>query len=84
MNYKIHKSNNKEIIEIKEKVIIIKEIQDFLDLIANLHLKKIALYKENLDECFFDLKTGFAGEILQKASNCETMGCLKYHGAPIS
>ncbi len=29
----------------------------------------LVLYKENLPEAFFDLKTGLAGEILQKFSN---------------
>ena len=69
MDHKVHKINNKEIIEIKEKGVVIKNSQDLLDLIANLHSRKIVLHKENLDESFFDLKSGFAGEILQKASN---------------
>lgn len=69
MNYKLHKINGTEIIEIKENSVIIKDTQDILDIIANLHSRKFILYKKNINENFFNLKTGLAGEILQKASN---------------
>ena len=69
MNHKIHNIKTTKIIEIKERGIIIKDPKDILDMIANLGSRKIALYKKNIDENFFDLKNGLAGEILQKASN---------------
>ena len=48
-------------------------VGDVLDLIAAASYPEassgIVLYKESLPERFFDLKTGFAGEVLQKFSN---------------
>ncbi|MEL7610714.1 MAG: DUF4180 domain-containing protein [Bacillota bacterium] len=47
--------------------------QDILDLMAELWFSGqctgMIVYKESLDERFFDLKTGFAGDVLQKFSN---------------
>ena len=42
---------------------------DFLDIVANSVSRHLVVGKENLNPDFFDLKTGLAGEILQKASN---------------
>lgn len=68
-----------EIIEIKETkialiksdAVIIRETQDALDLMADtsyLGARKIILNKNQLTEDFFNLKSGIAGEILQKFS----------------
>lgn len=47
--------------------------QDMLDLIATLRYEHgadaLVLPKENLPEAFFDLRTGLAGEMLQKCTN---------------
>lgn len=47
--------------------------QDMLDQMASAHYLNgsdaMVVYKESLGEGFFDLKTGFAGEVLQKFSN---------------
>ena len=63
-------------IEIKSESILIKSAQDALDLMIDIgyqyNSRKIIIYKENIDEKFFDLKTGLAGEILQKFSNYNT------------
>ena len=43
-----------------------------LDVIANVSYNghnKLIIYEENLDPKFFDLKTKFAGDVLQKISN---------------
>lgn len=53
-----------------EKVIV--RYQDALDLMANCQYQgtsKIILDEKNIVDEFFDLKTGFAGEVLQKFSN---------------
>jgi hypothetical protein len=42
---------------------------DFLELMANCPSGTIVLDCDTLDPAFFDLKSGLAGEILQKASN---------------
>lgn len=51
----------------------IYSIDDALDLIAdssyNTDCRGVIVYKECLQDAFFDLKTGIAGEILQKFSN---------------
>jgi Domain of unknown function (DUF4180) len=42
---------------------------DFLDLMARCRSETIVLGREDFDPAFFDLKSGLAGEILQKVSN---------------
>jgi Domain of unknown function (DUF4180) len=67
--YKINKVNIAEVIS---QEIIIANIQDGLDLLGNLYYQnfdKIIIYEKNITPEFFDLKTGIAGEILQKFSN---------------
>ncbi|MFW6120130.1 MAG: DUF4180 domain-containing protein [Petrotogales bacterium] len=52
--------------------VLIKSAQDALDLFSDAVYEgcnNFIVYKENLSEDFFDLKTGLAGEILQKFSN---------------
>ena len=60
---------------ISDKVIIHSE-QDALDIMADIgylyNSQKIIIHKKNLSERFFDLKTGLAGDILQKFSNYRT------------
>ena len=69
------KSENQEeakIAEVKSAGIVIGQTQDALDLMANadyLGARKIMIREEHLDPAFFDLKTGMAGEILQKFTN---------------
>jgi hypothetical protein len=69
MNYNEHRYNGVAVLEIDDSDVAINSAQDLLDIISDFSTKKIILRKENLNEDFFDLKTGFAGEILQKASN---------------
>ncbi len=60
------------IAEVKSAGIVIGQTQDALDLMANadyLGARKIMIREEHLDPAFFDLKTGMAGEILQKFTN---------------
>lgn len=54
------------------KDIVINTVQDATDLMGNADYqgaRNIILEEKNLDPVFFDLKTGIAGEILQKYSN---------------
>jgi len=58
-----------KIAEVKSAGTVIGQTQDALDLMANadyLGARKIMIREEQLDPAFFDLKTGMAGEILQK------------------
>jgi hypothetical protein len=47
----------------------IAHVGDFLDLLANCPTSTIVLDKDDVAEAFFDLKSGLAGEFLQKVSN---------------
>lgn len=64
--------NNKSIAVI-DQTIKITSTQDILDLMASAQYLSdcigMIIYKESLNEDFFDLKTGFAGNVLQKFSN---------------
>ncbi len=72
MNIKTHTIHEIKIAEVISTEIVIGNIQDGIDLLGNLYYQdydKIILYKKNITTEFFDLKTGIAGEILQKFSN---------------
>ena len=69
METKIIDLGNKKLVEIISKDIIIKNIQDALDLMANAPSDYIIIHDYNLEPDFFDLSTRLAGEILQKFTN---------------
>lgn len=55
--------------------IVIGDAQDALDLLANCRyqgVSKMIIHKEHITPQFFDLKTGLAGDVLQKFSNYDT------------
>lgn len=67
--------NGTQIAEVTASEIIMNDVQDALDLMADCGYqgaRNIILYEENIIPDFFDLKTGIAGEILQKFSNYRT------------
>lgn len=64
----IHERNGVRVAEILAEGIIINEAGDFLDLVANSGARHLVMKRENICPEFFDLKSGVAGEILQKAS----------------
>jgi len=60
-----------KIAELKSDDVVIHKTQDALDLMANSSYQdawKIIVHEKNLISDFFDLKTGLAGDILQKFS----------------
>jgi hypothetical protein len=72
MTIEIHNINNNKIAELVSDNIIINNTSDGLDLLGNLYYQgfdRIIIYEKNITPAFFDLKTGIAGEILQKFSN---------------
>jgi len=72
MDFEIHNINDSEIAEVIFDNTLIHSASDGLDLLGTLYFQsfdKIILHQHNLCEGFFDLKTGIAGEILQKFSN---------------
>lgn len=70
MNIKTIRNQNIAIIDTDTKI---TSTQDALDLLASANYHAdcigIVIYKESLEESFFDLKTSLAGEILQKFTN---------------
>jgi uncharacterized protein YlzI (FlbEa/FlbD family) len=68
-NHILHNINGLQIAEIKVNDTLINSAQQFLDITMNLPVDRIVIHKESLDEVFFDLRSGLAGEILQKAVN---------------
>jgi hypothetical protein len=68
---KIIKVKDSKIAEVISKEVILYTVEDILDLMGNLYseyITNIMLYAHHFPEEFFDLKTKFAGEILQKFS----------------
>jgi hypothetical protein len=69
METKEHHKNGIAVIELIDDGVILGDTQDLLDIVSDYSIKSIILKKHNVSEDFFDLGTGLAGEILQKASN---------------
>ncbi|MEM7738307.1 MAG: DUF4180 domain-containing protein [Deinococcota bacterium] len=60
------------IAELTSEGVVIKTTQDALDILANAQYQgasHLIIYEHQLVKEFFDLKTGLAGDILQKFSN---------------
>lgn len=72
MKIETHTINDIKVAEVISEDIIIKRVEDVLDLLGNLYYQdcdKIIIQGKNITPAFFDLKNGIAGEILQKFSN---------------
>lgn len=72
MTINIHQINDIRIAEILSEQKIIATVDDGLNLLVDLYYQdfdKIIIHEKNITPNFFDLKTGIAGEILQKFSN---------------
>ncbi len=75
MNIRINKHNNIEFAIVACDDLVIINTQDALDLMADVNyqgVSNIILREQNITPKFFDLKTGLAGDILQKFSNYNT------------
>lgn len=69
MKIETHLIQEIKVAEIITDKVILKTIDDGLDLIGNLYYQgydKIIMYDHNITPDFFDLKTKIAGDILQK------------------
>jgi hypothetical protein len=73
MNARIDQKEKSKIAIIDSADVMINTTQDALDLMADVRYHydcdKIIIRKENLSEDFFELKTGLAGDVLQKYTN---------------
>lgn len=71
MKISVHKENNSNIAYLDGNEIIIHEVQDGVDLVGNLYFEsihKVILFEYQITPDFFELRSGIAGEILQKFS----------------
>jgi hypothetical protein len=67
-----HNSSQNKIAEVISDRVIINNLEDALDLIANIYhqeSEKIIINEKNISPDFFSLSTGLAGEILGKCAN---------------
>ena len=72
MNISFYEEGQHKAAEVTSDQILIKNLQDALDLMVKpglMNVRNLILHKENIDPAFFDLRTGLAGEILQKFVN---------------
>ncbi len=72
MTINIHEAGDIKVAEVKSDSFVINDKEDGLDLLGNLYFQgfdHVVLHKENITPDFFDLKSGIAGEVLQKFSN---------------
>lgn len=72
MGMLFHQNNNSKIAEIISDNIVISRVQDALDIMADADYqgsRMIIVHEKNLSPDFFNLRTGLAGEILQKFVN---------------
>lgn len=67
-----HEIKDAKIAEITSDLLLIKAPEDGLDLLGNIYYQgfhKMIIHEKSITPDFFDLKSGIAGEILQKFSN---------------
>jgi hypothetical protein len=72
MEFLVHTNNTKRIAELISDSIIIGDTQDALDMMADareLDSGIVIIHEHQVNPEFFDLKSGIAGDILQKFSN---------------
>lgn len=72
MDLNILEINHQKIAEVIAEEVVVNNARDALDLIANanyLGAGSIIVEEKHLHRDFFELRTGLAGEILQKCSN---------------
>ncbi|GEP92364.1 protein of unknown function [Chitinophaga terrae (ex Kim and Jung 2007)] len=71
MDIRTIKTGNSKIAEVISDGFVIETADDGLDILGNLGYQdfdKIIIHEKNITPAFFELKTGLAGEILQKFS----------------
>lgn len=72
MNFKSIPSQTSAAIYMAQDGFLLSQVEDMVDLLGNAEYQGfscILIHQKDLDPNFFDLKTGLAGEMLQKCSN---------------
>jgi hypothetical protein len=61
--------NDQSIAEFNAQGIVLSTTQEFLQMMMDACAEGIIIHQNNIDERFFDLRSGLAGEMLQKVVN---------------
>src|SRR5688572_23864280 len=69
MNHVLHIAHREPVAEISTNNPVIQTAQEFLEAMMNLPADVIVVHQTTLHDSFFDLRSGLAGEILQKVVN---------------
>jgi hypothetical protein len=69
MKYIQHHINGQSIAELSANGVVLSTAQQFLQMIMDSSAEGIIVHQENIHEQFFDLRSGLAGEMLQKVVN---------------
>ena len=69
MTYIHHHINGQSIAEFSPQGVVLSTTQQFLQMIMDSCAEGIIIHQENIHERFFDLRSGLAGEMLQKVVN---------------
>lgn len=72
MELRIFEAEDRQIAELIAEDVVVHTVPDALDLMANADYqgsRHIIVHERQLSETFFDLRSGLAGEILQKYAN---------------
>lgn len=69
MKFKYHNTNVPTIAEFHANRVVLGTTQDFLQMMMDASADHVIVHKENIDERFFDLGSGLAGDMLQKVVN---------------
>jgi len=69
MKYIQHHINGQSIAELNANGVVLSTAQQFLQMMMNSSAEGIIVHQANIDEQFFDLRSGLAGEMLQKVVN---------------
>ena len=75
MELKILEVNRQKIAKVIAEQVVVNDTQDALDMMVNAHYQEamsIILEEKHLNRAFFDLRSGIAGEILQKYATYQT------------
>ena len=69
MKFINHNMKGQSIAEFSTDNLTLSTTQQFLQMIMDSSTEGVIVHKENIDESFFDLGSGLAGEMLQKVVN---------------
>lgn len=69
MSFIHHNINEQRIAEFDAQNTVLKNTQEFLQMLMDASADCIIVHQRNIDESFFELRSGLAGEMLQKVAN---------------